>query len=479
MKKNRGELRITLIILLLAAVIIIPIIIYGMNSLPVADDYSQSNPHLLEERDITDGFLKFAIRKTASVYMGGGGAFFSYFADFYITPIRRWGLHGVRIANSFISAFFYISMLFYVYSFNSVFLKESRNYSLMLFLLFAFNLNNNGFNTEVYTHYINMVVYILPLSVMMVAHGLLFRSIANDNRIHIASAVLGFLVGGGMLNIVVLNCGLAIIALYLSRAFNKGIRKPMIMLICSVIGGIINVLAPGNFVRRDLMSKQYTFLEAIFKTIIFSLEELELKLTHSLFPICFILVIFLTLNSAKGNNYSLKCKHPLCVGCLFLAGIFLVNFPVVYGAGVIFDRGIYVQDITIYILSFMWGLYFCGWLIRKRGERHCYKRIDIGRLCAVLMAMLLMSNNLGDYRSMTTPYMIGTIANGELARYVEFEEGIINEILQSKEKHVYVRRDEELSNPFFINLGSDLSKYFNRTFYGYVGKPFTISYGTN
>ena len=127
----------------------------------------------------------------------------------------------------------------------------------------------------------------------------------------------------------------------------------------------------------------------------------------------------------------------------------------------------------------MWGLYFCGWLIRKRGERHCYKRIDIGRLCAVLMAMLLMSNNLGDYRSMTTPYMIGTIANGELARYVEFEEGIINEILQSKEKHVYVRRDEELSNPFFINLGSDLSKYFNRTFYGYVGKPFTISYGTN
>ena len=466
-------------ILLLIVLIIAPIIVYSSKSFPEPDDYSNARINFVEAEG-TDWLMLPAFKKTISTYLTAGGYYYAVIANFWISPFLRGGLAGIRIANCFINILFYASIGFYVYSFNSVSLKMSTRNSLIVYLLFIFCLNNIGeMNTDIYTHYVVLVGYILPLSTMFISHGLLFQSIAKKNRMYYLASMLGFLVGGSPLNIAALNCGLLLFTTLFSYIMNKRVYESAIVWTFSFVGTLINVAAPGNYVRHDMISSEYNLLESLSSTAVFTFEQLELKFTETIFPVVLIVLIYLFLSEKETIKVGFRPWVPglLVIAC-FLA-IVIVNFPVVFGAGVVLGRGLFVQDIATYIIAYLLCLIICG-MLKEQSKGRIKWTVDIGYLFSILLVVVTcLFINIDSFMKMTTTYMIKTIRNGDLFRYAEFEEGIIEEVKQSESNVVHIYRETEITNPLMAHIDKDHNRYSNRSFGGYYGKQVYFEYGDN
>ena len=253
----------------------------------------------------------------------------------------------------------------------------------------------------------------------------------GGNRWLILSSLLGFLGAGGALNISALFCGLYLLtcvyALYQRRkAIVYGFP-----FVASFLGALVNACAPGNYVRAAAYSTKLNAVNAIGYSFATLIERIFFLSTNSFFIIAALSLFVVTFNRIKydfGSN--IKYQHPLLLiaGCL-LFGV-MVNFPYVFGSRAtsikeFSGRTYFAIDITIYILSILWILYFGGWL-KKKGIRLNFDRSHVLIISMYVIAFFaIVAIEPMDEQRLTTSYMIEAIASGGAKRYVDYQEELL------------------------------------------------------
>lgn len=473
MGKFIKEEKILLLEIVIICIIVLPILAISFYALPAADDFSNTNRMgmlLIEEHS----YLKVALSEVWSYYKSTSGYFFSAFLNFFLSPFLRGGITALRGTVFTINLFFYLSLYVFVDKI-SKFLgdKIDRRKCLYIYIIALMAFTNNYNNVETWTWYCVLIAYVFVVACVFWGVAFFIQALQNDKFYYIiASSVIGFMASGASLNVTALNCGLyLIIGIIGFRKYNK--KKISIICFSSALaGGIINAVAPGNFIRHDITTTSYSIMGSLKSALILGISRVQMLLVYS--PFVLLLVLFFIF-SLKNINYSGKewKIHPFIILLVVFVGIVMVNFPVCLGYATTSMpyRCIWVEDCAIYIGVFGWSGYLAGWLKGKLGEfiisKECF-------LCLVLCC-LLFSCSLGGIRSIEsypTIQMIRQLINGEIEEYAEFWEGIFEEIELSENKDVAVYREVMKENDFITSPGmwGDKSNWINRSIASYYGK---------
>lgn len=465
---NKYKLRMALWVMIL--IVIVPIIIYASKSFPCADDFGNSG--LVRDQMVKGSYFLTAIKLAFDNYFNIGGYFFGAFLNYFFSPFLRMGITGIRIFNPVVHILFYTSAFFFVSSFCKYIIKIDIETTLLIYLSFIVCLVNNRVNDEVYSWYVVMTGYILPVTVMLASNAILTISFSKKNKLYIISIILSFLVSLSSLDITALNCGLLLLAVLYCYSANEFKIESTIVFLSALVGALVSVIAPGNFKRHDGGGTEYYIVGSLNASIMHSAEEIFGFITRTPILIFVIIVFFILFfkTDFSGINISMF-KHPFIAAFVAFLGVVIVNYPVFLGTGHTAKRCEFIQDIAIYILLFLWLFYFAGYLKSRNYNITISMESVIVLSATMFLYGIAIMNYHGGLDSFTTPYMVKSIANGEFAKYVEYNEGIIEELEKPEGKDVVIYNPEYISNPYMkdMNIRPNDQAYTNHTMTRYYG----------
>lgn len=301
----------------LSAIVIIPILIYAGHSFPVADDFNVEND-IAEVLPSCHSYFVAALIWVYKYYVGIGGYYSDVFFSYLLSPISRWGITGLRIVNVSLYIVFFLAAFFMIWAFIRKILKMEQDTVWFIYFVFIFALFNNFDNSEIFTWYDVVSEYIFVSAIMMAGFGLLFMSISDENRLYIPAAVCAFTASGAILNLVVFNCGiLFLFGAYAFIYWNKR-KETLTVFGAALLGALINLASPGNFVRHEGIASNFDVIGAIKHTIMYEFFLIDQKLSKSLFLLLALIVTAVLYFKMDYENIPLergldakRYNHPL------------------------------------------------------------------------------------------------------------------------------------------------------------------------
>lgn len=459
--------------IVLICIILLPILIVSLYALPAADDFSNTNrvEMLLVEKY---SYMKVALSEASYYYKNVSGYFFAAFLNFFLSPFLRGGITALRGVVFILNLFFYISLFFLVNELLKFFIN-SKNIELkvLVYILVLFAFTNNNNNIEIWAWYCVVVGYVFIVGCMFWGIIFFLKALKTDKLYYIIMAsVIGFLASGGSLNITALNCGFyLIIGVIGFWGYNKK-KTAVICFISALIGGVINALAPGNFIRHELATASYPIVASLKTSISLVISRMQTLLFYS--PFILLLMVFLIF--FLKNIPDSKCEykiHPIIILAIIFGGVGIINFPVCLGYNTrnLPYRCLWIEDCAIYIGMFSWTAYLSGWLKYKFKEFKIHKEFILCISCSAVFFLCSLGavHNIESYPFIS---MTRQLLNGEIAEYAMFWEDIFDEIERADSKEVIVYRDELKLNDYICSPGisSEKDNWINRAVADYYGK---------
>ncbi|SCY08389.1 hypothetical protein SAMN02910292_00821 [Lachnospiraceae bacterium XBB2008] len=480
MKKISNSVKLSLLFAALSAVVIIPVLVYAGHSFPVADDFYVENA-MAEVLPSCRSYLLAALIWVYRYYMGFGGFYSDVFFSFALTPVSRWGITGLRVMNVSLFIVFFAASFFMIWSFVRRILRLEIHIAWFLWFVFLFALINNYDNSEIFTWYDVVSEYVFVSAIMMTGFGLLFMSLADGNRLYIPAAVCAFIASGAVLNLAILNCGIIFLfGIYAFLYWNK--RKEMLTVFgAAFLGALINLTAPGNFVRHDSITSNYNLLGAVKHTIMYEGYLIDHKVFNTLFVILALVVTAVLYFKLDHDKIPLekdldakRYDHPVLLIVLMGLGIFMINFPVHLGYNDpnLSGRAIFIQDLATYFMLFLWILYFIGWAKTHKKPLNMSAENKTVMTVVFVLAAIAVIRVQGGIRNFATGTMIVSSLNGDLEEYVRYEEDILNEIAGSPDDDVVLHRTG-LRTMMYVKpcwLQDDTEFFINEWCAGFYGK---------
>ncbi len=465
---------------ILSMAVIIPILIYVGHSFPVADDFNVEND-LAEVLPSCHSYFVAALIWVYRYYVGIGGYFSDVFFSYLLSPLSRWGIIGLRVVNVSLYIIFFIAAFFMIWAFVRKILKLDLDIVWFIYFVFVFALFNNFDNSEIFTWYDVVSEYVFVSAIMMIGFGLLFMSLSDGNRLYIPAAICAFIASGAILNLVVFNCGiLFLFGAYAFVYWNKR-KETLTVFGAALLGALINLASPGNFVRHEGIATGYDVIGAVKHTIMYEAFLLDHKLFKSLFLILALIMASVLYFKLDFNNIPLekgldskRFEHPFLLMIIMGLGIFLINFPVHLGYNDpnLSPRAIFIQDLATYFLLFLWILYFLGWA--KTHKKPLEISGEMKTLFVIMCALFVVSTigAHGGIRNYATGSMTVSILNGDLKEYIRYEEDILTEIAESPDDDVVLYRPEPRMIPYVKPcwLKEDTGFFINSWCAEYYGK---------
>ena len=459
-----------------ALVMIVPVLIYAAQSVPGYDDFTNATAD--RQYWAAEGSSFFgSVLHTKDVYLTIGGYYFAAFINFFVSPLLRWGITGLRVVNITIQISFFLSTFFLVHTFVSKKICKNSFLSWVVYLSLLFLITNVNYSHELSSWYCVLIAYVTPLSIMMFNLGLVVlydsKEPLNKKKLAIIS-LLAFLVSGSGLNITALNCGLFFLITVYHLIFRRKNNYIIIPFLCALIGAIINVIAPGNYDRLAITSNNHSFFVSLKATVIDTLKMLEYIVLHTPFmAIAVILLIFILRYGVFKNN--IVSGYHVAVGAIIpIVGTIIVNLPVYYGyANNYFPpRCVFVQDMTFFILVFFWLLHFAGWLQNRIQVKSVSLEALFIAVTSCLLFVVAICDGLTGDNVLPTRYMTGSLLSGRLNQAVEFQEGILEEIEDTDEEIVILHRDTSIQDKYFaiVGLQPQSDSWINKSVSEYYGK---------
>lgn len=464
-------------------VIIVPLLYYCMLSLPFSDDFANA-------RHARDQFLKSGSYITASVdytkylWLNWQGTFAGIIPMLWFNAYYRWGLTGLRITNTVGTGLFFAALINLV----RVFCKPSK-YRLSLTLWISFILLlcmvNNQMYSEIYTWNTCIYIYIIPCIFMLLAETEHIEYIRNQKSEWIIASICGFIAGGGPINMATLACGLCLFTTAYGLVW-LGVKihiRAFAPFIASILGTLLNVLAPGNFVRWG-EGEKLSIIRVAYVSFLYVFKRIWDLSTRTPY-ILVMIVLFLAVHqyATFSLNNRLSYKHPVFLAALFLISCAVVYFPYLLGVRVqnldfvVENRALFVEDLGIYLLSTVWVFYLAGF-VRQKFPKLIFDDSHYLIIVAICSLFIFMFYGYGLHDEFATPYMIRTIVDGSARDFADYQENIINEIAENKDENVAVVYDLShypIRNKMIIGLwlSDDPDRwdyYNNRTIAAYYGK---------
>lgn len=444
-----------LLCFVLIVIFTFPTLITCLYIMPSADDFSNACRMLEWMQKYNESYLLTAIARTVDLYKNTSGYFFAAFLNLFLNPFLRGGVWAVRICCLVFNLFLYISLFYFTYTlmkFFKIFYNKKDVLPIYVLLLFCFtNINLNG---EASFWYTTLVAYVFVLVIML--WGLIaFVKALESKKISwlIIAAIIGFLSSGASLNITALNCfGYLVVAIYGFFALKE--KKYCLICFGSVfMGAILNVVSPGNYIRHDSVVESYDVTTAIFTSFEVSGNRLYWQLTSTLLP--YILAFLFIYVLVKGKKIQvMQWLNPILLVLVTFFSLAVILFPVVFGyaTNIISERCLFVQDFSMYILSFVIIIYSAEWLKNKYEQFQIRKEFIV--ILVVVSGLMLSNWHSGKIIENVYPsyHLTKQIVNGENRKFMKYWSEVFDEIKNSDEENVMVCRGEfsttsELESP--------------------------------
>ena len=420
------------------AIITVPVLLMAFYAVPYNDDFSTIGDVLREMEKSGKGITTSALLLTLGRFKTWGGFYTGSFLNYAINPYMRWGMPGHQITIFLTTLFFIVTLLVFVrVMMKEIFGVESRIKGLVLGTAMLVCFFDLYYYTETMYWYCTAVSYVLILAFMF--WGIIWdaRYInTGKKRYAVLTVLTGFLTSGGALNLVALNCEMALLLIGYEWIEKKG-KRAWLYFAGSLAGGLLNACAPGNFVRNNGTAGTAQILQAI-----------ALSAEHVV----------------HRGYYLLKYTPFLAV--LIVAGGTAVAFPVMLGHGENYypDRCLFIDDCLIYIGTFLFLLLFAQWCrnVGRNKRTVLYGFITAGML---VWGGVFWGSIVAGTENMLTVKCIKEIADGTAQKYFSYWDSVLHEIKTAEDTHVVVvRKEEEHESSILqgISLTPDTGDWVNK-----------------
>ncbi len=391
-EKTRSKI-ISAVSIFVTAFCVIGTVIASIYTVNQSDDYQ----HAMEIGGFHEGFFTYfatSFSYMIRMYKGWAGNYFSMFLQSLLSPPNNGGamqLRLVMIANAllFIAVFFVLVMRYIkrVYDIDTP-------AGLAILALIVFPLMNYRCYYEIFYWFSGAVSYSFPLSFLYLAFilGIGCCSKNKEKRVsYIAALICAFLGAGGSLTLAGAGCYVLLIALvydrYVSGRWNIRIAG---LFATTFLGTLINVLAPGNYVRADGDGTGVSFAGAVVNTFRAAYTEYRWLFHDTTFLVVIMIAIMIGAILAGRLKPERRAYYVAAFAALLTP--FAAIFPVVmgYGSDFLANRTLFVIDATVYISMINAALAVGAWLSDILGEGGIRQLAVVFASCAAVF--LCMSN---------------------------------------------------------------------------------------
>ena len=278
---------------LLAGLISVPHIMLASFSVPGVDDFSCANA--VDIYRANHNSLISAILYARDTYLTWQG---TYTGEIImgLEPSVRGSYMPLRLILILSVVLFVAGIIFMAFTIARKFFGLSRNLSFGVALIaefIAFNISPTG---ELFSWYTGAAVYTFPLIAFLFALSFSILSYYEGKKVYaVLAGICGFIGSGGSLMIVGFGCA-SYLVLILIYAYVIGLKKSnmnrfmelLIPFIVTVIGALICVAAPGNYIRKEVSGSIHV-PNAIFYSGVNSLSHVCFMIMNYMLPVCFVI----------------------------------------------------------------------------------------------------------------------------------------------------------------------------------------------
>lgn len=458
-KKNRNRLyRGISILFVLSAVV--PLLISCCYAVPSADDFFAANNVRYYEMQ---GIPKLAIagKETVALYLNHQGTFTGWFFDYLFSAWIKVRLVPTRITLFTITALFLCAVYFCAYVLIQRFMHDDKTKYTINFvyglLIYSFTVGHNV--REVFYWICGACIYTVPLIFMFVGIGFTICVLENRRKADaVIACVMCLLSTGGTLQIAAFTN----VVLLGTVVFAYGKKRDWTVLpifLCALAGALINVVAPGNYVRQNLIGAELDIILAVKNSAIAVLTGFRELLGALPCQLLVLLCILIGIRQAF-----MKMKEVLGVIFYVILSLIIIDFPVTlaYGTTYLEPRVLFVQNIAIVLVLLLISLcvgqtVFCAW---RRGTKLRFKRNFYGAIGAAAMIMTAIFMYSGgwsgdDIMSLT---ICRNLLNGNMKKWDEAHKIIFQKLNNGENKDVVIENypsDMGILYPMRLQADSD------------------------
>lgn len=317
-------------------------------TVPISDDfwYARSG---IGVKGIINRFI-VAVKFSYEIYTNDQGTYFTSFIGSFFNPVISGGFAGMRVVMIVNAVLAFAAILSFVY----VALKRLRVESMTarMFILAAviFVLTAYTAFQEIFNWFVGASVYGIPFSMGIIAVTLLIAVTKPEGSaeskkakaLYVLAAILGFCAVGASLAVTGTICWLVLSVVVFFWIKDKKLSRKNLSVFLTCLGGaLINVAAPGNYVRLEKESgNSFSFFEGIKYTwdyFTYALRWLFSNKNYGCVFIALILAGFIIFGRDKIEEIAGNRKFVtsyLILSAMLLFTPFVTIFPVLMGYGV-------------------------------------------------------------------------------------------------------------------------------------------------
>jgi len=415
-----------------------PLLICTLYTYPVQDDFFNTwNVY----QTMQEGHTAFgaAFLKAIWGWKDYSGYYFSLFLTYFSDALIKCDIQGIRICQFIMALCFYLSVFLFIRTVIVKVFHYEREKSVPIIFLFFICITSLKYfaEHEDFLWFCASVIYLIPMTIILAGIVCMVYAIETGKRRYIVlSMFFGFLAGGAVLNIAVFGCIVYVMTAYWGITVKREVKKSICICTPMIAGGIINVVAPGNFERKGGLKIEEVW-STVTGTISYVFERFKMFFCdYPLFGgVLLLLAVILLIWQPK------ELKYKFYVPVLFTLTMFLVAcivvYPVALGYGMhvysMMDRSNFVSDFVIFLVSFLILFYWRGWLAVKFPGIYIKHKVKIP-FVVLAMALFAGSFALAVRRNhVSSLRLYRELKSGEIASYANWNVSVIRDFEEAKD----------------------------------------------
>lgn len=434
-----------------------------------ADDFAEG---ILNISDRNGNFINLLIHSFGYIkemYFTWMGTYFSKFMQMLLHPVNTGnGLMQLKLVMSGNTILFMASFGFFLYAL----VKENveKRY-LRIWLVVCGYIGVLGFQTwyEALYWYSGALCYSLPISLFFLAFAILMLEKKESIGRNIIVGILLFCGAGGNLAVVGAGCWLLIMITVNQLFQQKFRRKYVVLLIVTVIGALINVAAPGNYVRQALHDSGVHYIRAVIWSFDFMVRNCQWLFFKT--PFLLFLIFAFLIGLAEGKRKPVNDTFVKTIVALSAIAPWIVGYPICLGYSTnvgLKNRCQFVIICVIVLCSINCAL-LLGKLIAAKVSANLTGEIMIA---VIIMAIIMPSHEAGWAWDSFIPYKtLVKLSNGSIQEYYRDVNRIFESIASDQNEDVFVSGLPQALDIFeVIVFPEDPANFMNAAMANYYNK---------
>ena len=422
---------------LILAFAVIPYIVAAIYALPAADDLTI----LYSIRGVEGPFFTRHFEFAKSIYMLWQGTFWGNYIEGFSPINNAFTSYKLNIMLLIVLICFCFIIGFSSYYFCKTFFRQNKSIAFVLASLVVLLCLNGHIKRELLLWHTAVCQYTIPFLCGLIAviwEVMLLRNKQGKNRRRICAYVcvtlLAFLASGGVLQSTGFFCWLFLLIMAICFMKKENLKLSLVIFVSALSGALINVAAPGNYLRQDNTYSRISLFKGGYYAVIAVANEVKYLFSSTFFPWILLLVIILAFVYMEKTEQ--KLFHPVIVGIAVLLSWIISTFPVCYGYAdtTLAARGYELLDIFVVFGLLIFILSIVNWLKNKG--------INISKE-SIVVVVLLSIINIGyisniSFTNIPSVQCMRQFMSGELHDYHNEWISILTQIEASEDNNVEV-----------------------------------------